>query len=103
MRLIDADALEPHEIYDGNGFTEVVYMDDIREMPTVDAESIIRCKDCKYGSSVLPASWSARILSCHMKPIWSARILHMKPIWCISWEHYAKETDFCSRGEKKDE
>lgn len=38
MRLIDIDKLEPHEIYDGNGFTEVVYMDDIREMPTVDVE-----------------------------------------------------------------
>lgn len=41
-RLIDADKLEPHEIYEDNGFTEVVYMDDIREMPTVDAEPI-RC------------------------------------------------------------
>ena len=41
-RLIDADKLEPHEIYDDNGFTEVVYMDDIREMPTVEAEPIRR-------------------------------------------------------------
>lgn len=40
MKLIDADKLEPHEIYEDNGFTEVVYMDDIREMPTVDAEPI---------------------------------------------------------------
>ena len=40
MRLIDADKLEPHEIYEDNGFTEVVYLDDIREMPTVDTELI---------------------------------------------------------------
>lgn len=42
MRLIDADKLESHEFYDGIGFAEVVYMDDIREMPTVDAEPIRR-------------------------------------------------------------
>lgn len=47
-RLIDADKLEPHEIYDDNGFTEVVYMDDIREMPTVEAD-VVRCKDCHYA------------------------------------------------------
>lgn len=39
-RLIDADKLEPHEIYEDNGFTRVAYMDDIDEMPTVDAEPI---------------------------------------------------------------
>lgn len=44
MRLIDADALEPHEINDDNGFTEVVYMDDIREMPTIEAEPVKHAK-----------------------------------------------------------
>ena len=54
-RLIDADKLEPHEIYEDNGFTEVVYMDDIREMPTVEAD-VVRCKDCKYWElqSIIP-------------------------------------------------
>ena len=34
-RLIDADALETHEMYDGQGFTQVVYKDDIDNAPTV--------------------------------------------------------------------
>lgn len=36
MRLIDADKLEPSEVYMNYGFTRIVYMDDIDEMPTVD-------------------------------------------------------------------
>ena len=48
MRLIDADKLEPSERYVGDEFTRIVYMDDIDEMPTVDAEPIVRCKDCKH-------------------------------------------------------
>lgn len=40
MRLIDADMLEPSEVYMNYGFTRIVYMDDIDEMPTVDAEPV---------------------------------------------------------------
>ena len=47
-RLIDADKLEPSEIYMDGGFTQIVYMDDIDEMPTVDAVEVIRCKDCRH-------------------------------------------------------
>ena len=36
MRLIDVDKLEPSEVYMDYGFTRIVYMDDIDEMPTVD-------------------------------------------------------------------
>lgn len=36
MRLIDADMLEPSEVYMDYGFTRIVYMDDIDEMPAVD-------------------------------------------------------------------
>lgn len=38
MRLIDADALEPSKVYMNYGFTRIVYMDDIDEMPTIEAE-----------------------------------------------------------------
>lgn len=48
MRPIDADALEPSEVYMNYGFTRIVYMDDIDEMPTVDAVPVVRCKDCKF-------------------------------------------------------
>lgn len=48
MRLIDADALEPHEVYFNYGCQRIVYMDDIDEMPTIVAEPVIRCKDCRW-------------------------------------------------------
>lgn len=43
MRLIDADALKPHEQLEpmGNGryeYVEVVYKDDIDDAPTIEAE-----------------------------------------------------------------
>ena len=46
MRLIDADALEPTEILSprGNGQyenTQIVYMDDIDDMPSIDPESCL--------------------------------------------------------------
>lgn len=40
QRLIDANLLEPSEVYMNYGFTRIVYMDDIDEMPTVEAEPI---------------------------------------------------------------
>ena len=39
MRLIDADALETHEIYEGE-WVRVVYADDIDNTPTIDAEPV---------------------------------------------------------------
>lgn len=62
-RLIDADKLEPSEVYMDYGFTRIVYMDDIDEMPTVDAAEVVRCKDCKhsehwYGDKHLCHLWN---------------------------------------------
>ena len=34
-RLIDADILESHDEYDGQGFTKSVYKDDIDNAPTI--------------------------------------------------------------------
>lgn len=52
MRLIDADALPRHKQLEafGNGQyedVEVVYGNDIDNAPTIDAEPVVRCKDCK--------------------------------------------------------
>lgn len=41
MRLIDADSLETHEIYEGE-WRMVVYADDIDAAPTIDAEPVRR-------------------------------------------------------------
>lgn len=39
MRLIDADKIEPTEIYNGE-WVRVAYIDDIDELPTIDAEPV---------------------------------------------------------------
>ena len=49
MRLIDADALEPKEAYMNYlGCTKIVYMDAIENAPTIEAEPVVRCKECKH-------------------------------------------------------
>ena len=45
MRLIDADAFLERMSHTDR-FFGVVY--DINDAPTVDAVSVVRCKDCKY-------------------------------------------------------
>ena len=47
MRLIDADVLMPNAEYKGRYDTVNAY--DIVNCPTVDAEPVIRCKDCKFN------------------------------------------------------
>ena len=81
MRLIDADALEPSEVYMNYGFTRIVYMDDIDEMPTIDAVEVVRCKDCKYSK------YKQGELRCY--------------IWSISSK--TKEDGYCFCGAKMDE
>ena len=63
-----------------NGFTEVVYMDDIREMPTVEAD-VVRCKDCKYMFTQGKTT---------------------KFYFCNEFEISVDETDYCAWGEKND-
>lgn len=67
MRLIDTDALETHECYDGEWF-EAVYKDDIDAAPTIDAvpvvhgkwvEDTISSSDGKYGM------YGHRCSACH--------------------------------------
>lgn len=51
MRMIDADELEKEwtiaspEPYNTDA---VEVLDSIRNMPTIDAVPVVRCKDCKY-------------------------------------------------------
>ena len=52
MRLIDADALIKRLAYcvkQGMGATiAYTFMHMIDDVPTIDAVSVVRCKDCKY-------------------------------------------------------
>lgn len=45
MRLIDADTLENQF---GVSDADLLALDEIRRAPTVDAEVVVRCKDCKH-------------------------------------------------------
>ena len=45
-RLIDADSI-PWDI-EGVGTIPVVTNEEIDNMPTVDAQPVVRCKDCKH-------------------------------------------------------
>lgn len=53
MGYIDADLIEYHEEYDGQGFTRVAYADDIESLPTVELIDKKRLKgewiDKEYG------------------------------------------------------
>lgn len=56
MRLIDADALRNvfdamHAIQGGSHFDHLVLLGikkHIEDAPTIDAEPVVRCKDCKH-------------------------------------------------------
>lgn len=94
MRLIDADNLgdlfdaefketrklilagETHLDNLAEGFTEADRV--IREMPTVDAEVVVRCKDCKYN-------------------VGTKKCLHPDSFFAVP-----KDNDFCSYGERKE-
>lgn len=89
MRLIDADKLEPHGIYNGVEYRDVVYLDDIKKMPTISKyKRILRCKDCKY--------WNKH----HFVDIYVCSI-HNKEGQYPYLLFEMSADDFCSRGEKK--
>lgn len=86
MRPIDADALEPSEVYMNYGFTRIVYMDDIDEMSTVDAVPVVRCKDCKWWKTVHPRYWVEHEICARE-----------------GYELLRKAEDFCSRGKRRED
>ena len=106
MRLIDADnvrglfdaefketrklilAGETHLDNLAEGFTEADRV--IREMPTVDAEVVVRCKDCKHYRN-----YQNGLCYLHTEPKTNARGYSGDAV-CV------EPDDFCSYGEKKD-
>lgn len=71
MRLIDADALENKF---GISDEDILALDEIRHAPTVDAEVVVRCKDC-YQSVVI------------------GNVLH-----CTYWSKDTDENGYCHEG-----
>ena len=88
MRLIDADKLseDAFEVQTQEyGNIEVVGLDAIDSMVTVDAEPVVRCKDCKHNGT-----WQ-----CHME------YDEYHPEADIHHEMHGDD-DFCSYGERKE-
>lgn len=87
MRLIDADTLEKQF---GVSDADLLALDEIRRAPTVDAEVVVRCKDCKHYRN-----HPNGLCYLHTEPKENARG-HSGNAVCVEPE------DFCSYGERKD-
>jgi len=88
MRLIDADKLKERLMAKVSGFTyKTIHIDDvvayIDGSPTVEGESVVRCRDCKWYR--LPDEYINQIYCKNM------RLIPPQP------------DDFCSYGEVRDE
>lgn len=86
MRLIDADVLlRPIPGYDPVKYTyeygDVVTVQDVKSIPTIDAVPVVRCEDCKYYS----------------KP--SALVNYALGI-CSRWEDMTYPDGYCSYAER---
>lgn len=86
MRLIDADALENKF---GISDEDILALDEIRHAPTVDAEVVVRCKDCKYYRE-------SRVLAPNK---FCFRLNHPTEPGKIGYNF--GDDDFCSHGERK--
>lgn len=86
MRLIDADALHMK-----NGYSFQAQLE-IDNAPTVDAEVVVRCKDCKH--STLPSELTQRY------GVPGTRTCHNRYSPCN--RRNVSGDDFCSYGERKD-
>ena len=73
MRLIDADILKYHDVYeqewlgDGGRYTQAIYRDEIDKQPTVDAVPVLYIKEtiawAKENGSVEYADYLSHLLS----------------------------------------
>ena len=86
MRLIDGDTLENQF---GVSDADLLALDEIRRAPTVDAEVVVRCKDCK---SCRKLNRKNRIEEAYADGV----------LWCTNQSDGVWPDDFCSYGERKD-
>lgn len=94
MRLIDADAIEYKILYRENWLKDTginaqgAWKSDIDKMPTIEAEPVVHCKDCKYFGEA--DNDEPEYHECKYFSDWSTA-------------HYMLENDYCSCAERKDE
>ena len=92
MRLIDADALKEHvkkytSVFAKYDWREICEM--LNDAPTVDAEPVVRCKDCVYCK--------------RFNDVW--RLPKRDELLCTLYveTYHTTENDYCSRGERKND
>lgn len=87
MRLIDADALLRNirrAVYPSDLNTTIavgICESHVKDMPTIDAVPVVRCKDCKW-----------------LKEEWKLD----GNCWCGMFDRYTREDFFCADGEKEE-
>lgn len=86
MRLIDADALL-EKMKRTSRYFQVKF--DIEEAPTIEAEHVVRCKECKHWK---PSGSKAGNSFSDMEYIGG----------CEFTNYFRRESDFCSYGERKE-
>lgn len=90
MRLIDADVLWErldNEPWFDNADRDEIALPIVDATPTVDAEVVVRCKDCKWFANNNAGEW----FGC-----WLFNAIRAVP------EDAPTPDDFCSEGERKD-
>ena len=85
-RLIDADALL-EKMKRTSRYFQIKF--DIEEDPTIEAEPVVRCKECKHWK---PSGSKAGNSFSDMEYIGG----------CEFTNYFRRESDFCSYGEKKE-
>ena len=91
MRLIDADAFLKDILTAGIGKTIIQYSESdigymIRKRPTIDADPVVRCRECKHYKS----SNACLAKSC------------FNDLWNQEFAVPTAPDDFCSYGERKE-
>ena len=98
MRLIDADSLLPNRVFYVNTNDPLTSLDEllnrITNAPTIDAEQVVRCKDCKHWHE--ETGWCIHH-SCFIDSDGAA----CHPWESANWKMF-EENDFCSYGERKE-
>ena len=88
MRLIDADAKELEQRIENNfgSFTSFIVKSVLKSATTIDAVTVVRCKDCKHRTR----GWKDGVWQCGHR------------YYGMGCGVELKEDDFCSYGERKD-
>lgn len=101
MRLIDAEELEGlfnKQIEQGATDAFDAFDDALQDTPTVDAEVVVRCKECKHAERYERTDGTAGYCCGHPQNTFT-----YGERWNRVFKPVKEADDFCSYGERKDE